>query len=67
MLKNFVMQSYKHMHDLLKDLFNFLSFRGTNFLVNKQIGVGRMVRRALLHNKHLKTRNGWYSGMVALI
>ena len=31
-------------------------------LINEQIGAGQMVRR----ERH-KTRNGWYSGMVAPI
>ena len=40
---------------------------GTNSLVNMRIGVGRMVRHTLLYNESHKTRNGWYSGMVAPI
>ena len=39
----------------------------TNFLVNKLIGVGRMVHRELSYNERHKTHNCWYSGMLALI
>ena len=35
-------------------------------LVSMRIGAGRMVRHALSYKCH-KTRNGWYSGMVAPI
>ena len=30
--------------------FGLLILEGTNYLINKQIGAGKMVRHALLHN-----------------
>ena len=42
-------------------------FKGTNSVVNELLGVRRIVRHALSHNEHHKTRNGWYSGMVVPI
>ena len=47
--------------------FDKLQVTDCTLATNKRIRAGKMVHRALSHNEHHKTCNGWYSGMVAPI